>query len=101
MKWRRYVEAPFADLTSLPDVILVDGRFRRACALRCAIAAQEAQTSVDLLFDDYFMEGRESYRQLEDKLGLPARIGDAAHFTISPDNEVAKADIDSAIHDYR
>ena len=101
IRWRRYIEAPFAILGSFPSVILVDGRFRRACALRCAVAAQEAQAHSELLFDDYFMEGRECYRQLEDQLGKPTRIGDAAHFTLSPRSNVTGKDIDAAMQDYR
>ena len=100
-KWKNYVEAPFSKLYHLPDLILVDGRFRRACALRCAIAAQETGSSADLLFDDYFMDGRQTYQQLEQQLGTPNQIGEAALFTLLPDNRVTQDDVSLALQDYR
>ncbi len=105
-RWRRYVEAPFDLLTTMPDLILVDGRFRRACTLRCAMAAKvmakaDMSTSAKLLFDDYFMDGRSNYHSIEGLLGKPERIGRAAHFLITPDNNVSLDDIEEALQDYR
>ena len=101
VKWRRYIERPFANMTGFPDLVLVDGRFRRACALRCALAAREANASADLLFDDYYLEGRSTYQDIEALLGKPERIGKAAYFLIEPDNRITAADVESAMQDYR
>ena len=101
VKWRRYIEAPFSKLDQLPELILVDGRFRRACALRCAIASRETGATADLLFDDYYMEGRETYHKLEQQLGVPVQIGEAAHFALRPDNHVTEKDVSLALQDYR
>lgn len=74
-RWRSYVEAPFAH--AKPDLILVDGRFRVACALETA----RRVTRGTLIVDDY--EPRPHYRQIEKYLGKPEMIGRAAVFTLS------------------
>src|SRR3990170_1247881 len=51
-KWRRYIEAPFP-IEPFPDFILIDGRFRVACALAAAKWAHEAGALATLMFDDY------------------------------------------------
>lgn len=91
-KWRRYSSAPFDRLGTLgwfPDLVLVDGRFRRACALQAARETLRNGRITTLMVDDYF--GREIYRPIEHWLGTPQRIGRAALFdvrsetTIEPD----------------
>jgi hypothetical protein len=100
-KWRRYVDIPFEHLSYLPELVLIDGRFRRACALRCAMAAREYGTSASLLFDDYYMDGRSTYQSIESLLGVPERIGKAAHFIVAPDYEIYRSDVELALEDYR
>lgn len=104
-KWRRYVELPFASLTEkgqqFPDLVLVDGRFRRACALKTAHEASRAGANCDLLFDDYFSEGRDHYHAVEEVLGQPSRVGRAALFRLDGSNTVETVLIEEALADYR
>lgn len=80
-KGLRYVSAPFALLEGrFPDLIIVDGRYRVACALECARRAAEASATSTLLLDDY--AGRSHYYMLEDYLGAPEIIGKAARFVL-------------------
>ena len=86
-KWRRYSTQPFVVLDEMgwfPDFVLVDGRFRRACALQTAAAALARNCRVTLLFDDYFRNGRDHYHEVEKWLGAPERYGRAALFEIRP-----------------
>ena len=77
----RYVTAAFEWLGgSFPDFILVDGRYRVACALETARRAHLASSVAQLLLDDY--EGRVRYHVLEKYLGIPDRVGRAAVFQI-------------------
>lgn len=104
-KWRRYIDLPFELLQRngqlFPDLALIDGRFRRACALRTAQEAAKAGAHCDLLFDDYYNEGREGYASVEQHLGLPRRIGRSARFKLAPDVSVPDQAIEQAIRDFR
>ena len=60
-----------------PDVILVDGRFRVACALTAMLRCTKKTT---LLFDDY--EGRKGYHVLEEFLEKEEVVGNMARFTV-------------------
>lgn len=104
-RWRDYIEAPFrhtGSLPSFPAFALVDGRFRRACALATAQAARAAGAATTIMFDDYFPKGREHYHSVETHLGSPERVGRAAFFTIGSDGgAIPAAAIDEAIADYR
>lgn len=102
-RWRRYIDLPFQALQrddrAFPDLVLVDGRFRRACALRTA--AEAKGRPCDLLFDDYYGEGRDHYHDVERVLGSPRRIGRSALFAVAPDIQIAASEIDAAIADFR
>lgn len=104
-RWRRYVELPFEVISqadrALPDLVLVDGRFRRACALKVASEACRAGQECALLFDDYFSEGRTHYAQVEDHLGTPTPIGRAAVFMSVGKRDVPPNIIETALADYR
>ncbi|WP_054106013.1 hypothetical protein [Novosphingobium sp. AAP83] len=104
-RWANYVNAPFTALAAqqrpFPDLVLVDGRFRRACALKTALEAGQHAASAELLFDDYFDTGREHYHVVEEILGAPQRIGRSAIFSIRPVNPATQAHVDAAIRDYR
>lgn len=103
-RWKRYSEAPFrriADRGVFPDFVLVDGRFRRACALQTAVHA--AGKPVTIMLDDYF-DGRDYYHSVEQFLGVPRRVGRAAIFEI--DSKGLKqipraADLEGAAADFR
>jgi hypothetical protein len=64
-RWRTYVETPFAELNEdFYDFILVDGRFRVACALKTLREGALRKASFKVMIDDY--RGREYYRAIED-----------------------------------
>lgn len=90
-RWWRYVEAPFA--LGTPDLVLVDGRFRVACALESARRAQIAKVPATIVFDDY--ETRPQYKSVERHLGAPEMVGRAAVFRIV-DQHVAEVRIEDA-----
>jgi hypothetical protein len=103
-RWRRYSSAPFRRLDELgwfPDFILIDGRFRRACALQAAREALTHAHRVALMVDDYFDCGREHYHVVEQWLGHPERVGRAAIFEVSPTSaiEPSELDIEAAARD--
>lgn len=84
-KWRSYIRQPFEHLSRqgrFPDLILVDGRFRRACALESARQALLTGATANLLFDDY--RDRPNYHRVEPFLGTPIAVGRAALFRIAP-----------------
>ncbi|MCG3769440.1 MAG: hypothetical protein JW384_00562 [Nitrosomonadaceae bacterium] len=64
--WKRYPQVPWRYFQSngiLPDVILVDGRFRVACVLESLINLGDHECV--FLIDDYF--DRPGYRALEEE----------------------------------
>jgi hypothetical protein len=69
---------------TLPDFILIDGRFRAACALK-AVRALRASDGWTIAIDDYL--SRESYRLVESFLTLNRFVGRMAVFS-------KKADVD-------
>lgn len=105
-KWRQYALAPL-DLAEregwVPQLVLVDGRFRCACALAAARAIARARARGEILFDDY--AGRPYYAAVEKHLGKPRLIANAALFTLDPSRSdeygITDAAIDEAGEDYR
>ena len=88
-KGLRYAKAPFERLGARsPDLILVDGRYRVACALETAAHAARVGGSSKMLVDDY--AGRPAYHILERYLGPPARIGRAAMFVVGANDVPAQ-----------
>jgi hypothetical protein len=106
-KWSRYSNAPFEILKQrgdFPDFVLIDGRFRRACALNTARHAIIHARSLTLLFDDYFKKQCAHYASIEPFLGRPQQIGRAAIFEISPatvPHAPAMKDVTAANTDFR
>lgn len=106
-KWNKYPVAPYEHLENdrVPDLILVDGRFRRACALESARRARLSGKSTVIMFDDYYVEGREQhYKSVEPFLGHPVRVGRTAFFIITPDDMTETIDqnlVMDASSDYR
>lgn len=103
-KWRSYIDLPFRVLEQsgqeFPDLFLVDGRFRTACALRAALETKRAGRHAELLFDDYERVNTNNYHKAEEILGAPTRIGRSAVFKLGPDNAVTTTDIDVAMQDF-
>lgn len=100
-KWKRYPQAPWAALQDKPGpvLVLVDGRFRVACALSAArhLEGKEAR----ILIDDY--EERDHYRVVERHLEVKERCGRMALFTprADIDRTALDADIEAYSADWR
>ncbi|ABQ33313.1 MULTISPECIES: hypothetical protein [Bradyrhizobium] len=82
-RWKRLPRAPWAVLSDTPDLILVDGRFRVACALESLLHIGPATR---LLIDDY--AGRD-YGAVEQFGRLVAMHGRMAEFTKRSDFDEA------------
>lgn len=82
-KWKAYPEAPWKLITEdrFPDLILVDGRFRVACALT-SIKHMSKQTNAKLLIDDY--ADRPHYHVIQRFARLDAMVGRMAVFSFVP-----------------
>lgn len=64
----------------VPDLVLVDGRFRTGCALAAGLFAT---SPLRLLFDDY--APRKHYHRIERFIGAPRRmVGRMAEFEVRP-----------------
>jgi hypothetical protein len=97
-KGRKYISAPWTSLTEFPDLILIDGRYRVACALECARQAHERAAVSEILFDDYGQ--RPYYHWVEGILGKPQMHGRSAVFPIG-ENAVPVTAIERALHEFR
>lgn len=104
-RWRQYPACGIGALARLPvfpELVLVDGRFRRACALHVAAAAGARGERCEILFDDY--AERAHYHQVESILGPPQMIGRAALFYVdgaTSDAPVEPAALAAAESDFR
>ena len=102
--WRGYTQLALdavAKRSHFPDLVLVDGRFRVACALASANAALSGGHTTEILFDDYTL--RRHYHAVENYLGDPAIIGRSAQFIIDPatSKPIPERAITAAQADYR
>ena len=80
MRWRRYSTAPwdcFDESDPEPDTILIDGRFRVACALYSLLRLSELSPCA-ILFDDY--RDRPCYAEVERHARLASMEGRMAVF---------------------
>lgn len=68
-----------------PDVVLIDGRFRLACALTVLFRITRPVT---VLIDDYV--DRPGYKRIESLVGLPNLIGRMAEFHFTPQSMPAE-----------
>ena len=83
-KWMNYTRIPFdyiAGTGLFPDFVLIDGRFRTACALETARQAFMRGKYPKLMFDDY--QDRPYYHMVEEFLGSPQMIGRSALFDLA------------------
>ncbi|MFM6950721.1 MAG: hypothetical protein ACKOW1_06855 [Novosphingobium sp.] len=94
---KAYVTAPW-DLTPFPDLILIDGRYRVACALEAARRAHASGATATLMFDDYAT--RPHYHPVERLLGSPEPAGRVALFRIGT-AAVTEADVEPWLQDWR
>lgn len=95
-RWRRYPLSPWSAFARLPSphLILVDGRFRVACALAAAKFLQGR--AGEILIDDY--TGRDHYRGVERHLQLRGTGGRMGLFMPRPDLDAATLDTDIEAH---
>jgi hypothetical protein len=95
-RWKRYPLAPWLnDPSFLPDLVLIDGRFRVACALT-TIKYLSNKVSFEILVDDY--RDRPEYREIEKYAELSSMQGRMAVFKPKP--AVNLDNIDRAIETY-
>jgi hypothetical protein len=102
-KWAQYVSTPFEKpADAFFDLVLIDGRFRAACALRVISEARQHNASVRILVDDYHNpEDPRQYYQVIEQYALLARFaGRMAVFDVAPgdgrpapDEDVLRASI--------
>jgi hypothetical protein len=86
-KWSEYVAAPFRKLENrFFDLVLIDGRFRAACALRTISEARKRNAKVRILIDDYrdAEDPRPHYQVIEQYAQLARMSGRMAVFDIGP-----------------
>lgn len=99
--WRRYPLAPWLILGDdfRADAILVDGRFRVACAL--AVILHQQDTDWTMVVDDY--EGRPEYSPINDHATFVGMHGRMAEFRPAPHVSTADAQraFDHFISDWR
>jgi len=88
-RWPAYCIAPWSDLGAdfRADLVLVDGRFRVACALEVII--KQHDSSWKLLVDDF--EGRPEYSPIEDFADLKEMRGRMAVFSPKRNLDVSEA----------
>ena len=87
---QKYSDPHWENFKRFPDLILIDGRFRVACALK-AIKSLKYQDDWVIIVDDYL--GREEYKIIEEFSDLDAIIGTTAFFS----KKLFSKDIDKAI----
>lgn len=95
-RWRNYPSAPWEQLGTdyRADAVLVDGRFRVACAL--SVVLHQPDVEWTLLVDDY--EGRGHYEAVENFARLVDREGRMARFAPKP--HVDRRSLESALYQY-
>ena len=87
---QEYSNPHWEKLKRFPDLILIDGRFRVACALK-AIKSLKHQDNWVIIVDDYL--GREEYKIIEEFSNLDVVLGTTAFFS----KKLFSNDIDKAI----
>ena len=84
-RWRKYAQAPWTYFRSKgiePDLILIDGRFRAACALESLLGLSNESACI-ILIDDYVTH--QEYREVEEVADLVEMKGRMAVFNTRPD----------------
>lgn len=84
--WPNYALSPFNHNFNTPDLVLVDGRFRVACAIASAMSAPSAR----ILIHDY--SDREKYRVLEELLEIEKSVHTLFKFRRRSDFNQKKAE---------
>jgi hypothetical protein len=102
------VSRPFEKLNGgeFYDLVLIDGRFRVACALRTISEAVKRNTSIRILVDDYLdeLEPRPHYHVIEQYAPMTSSAGRMAVFDITPETLLRVPDeaaLEAALRDSR
>jgi len=97
-KFATYSDVP--PMAQLPDLVLIDGRFRVACALKC-IKALRDQSDWTIVVDDYI--DRPKYHIIEQFAQLQEMVGRMAVFGPKPDIKMAALEqvLGDHLYDYR
>ena len=77
--WPNYTLCPYMHGSEVPDLILIDGRFRIACALAAALEAPNAS----ILIHDYC--DREKYQVIEKFFKIQRSVDTLFKFSLLPD----------------
>lgn len=80
-RWKKYPQAPWDEIAkreNKPDLVLIDGRFRVACALTCLRHLADS-SKAKILVDDYV--NRPHYREIEQFASLESMQGRMAVFS--------------------
>jgi hypothetical protein len=89
-RWQRYAKAPwnfFRRRQIEPDLVLIDGRFRAACALESLLALND-DSPCRILMDDYVT--RDEYKAVEEVADLTEMKGRMAVFRMRPNMNRAR-----------
>ena len=101
-RWTHYVTAPWEQLASdqLPDLVLIDGRFRVACALYSLIKLHD-KPAATILFDDYQWRGH--FHVIADYARLERMVGRMAVLHPNPETPVdrLRATLQHHLSDWR
>jgi hypothetical protein len=99
-RWSKYPNSPWEKIRDefLPDLVLIDGRFRVACALKC-IQRMSSSNDWEILIDDYT---HRNYRVVENFAKLDKMVGRMAVFRQKShiDHSSLTSALDTAIKDY-
>ena len=99
VKGERYVNAPFeTQQRGVPDFVLIDGRYRVACALSAARRAYEGSITAVIMVDDYLE--RPHYHVLNQILGAEELAGRSAIFKVGRQS-VPQSAVDRFVSDPR
>ncbi|MGJ8528968.1 hypothetical protein [Maritalea sp.] len=97
-KFTAYSDVP--DTKALPDLVLIDGRFRVACMLKC-VKALAATDNWTIAFDDY--QDRPHYHVVAQFAELTQMVGRMAVFVPKQDIKMAALEkvLSGHLYDYR
>lgn len=83
-QWPAYFTSVWSDLPGAPDLVLIDGRFRVACALTALMLVPASSV---ILMHDFFDPApwRRNYAKLLDFADIDGRAGDLVRLRLRPD----------------
>ena len=87
-KYYEYVTFPFINSNGHQhfDTVLIDGRFRISCFLQVLINFAKYNHNTKVIFDDFFVESRHSYRFLLDYVNKFDKHGSVCIIELNQNN---------------